>query len=453
MLGMLGIVIAIAALIALAWRRWSAVVCALVGTLIVGVMNGFGVWGTLTDHWLPAAGGWVSTFILMFLTAGLYAKLISDSGAATRIAYWILDRTGEKYIFPALIIITMILTYGGISGLILIFVFWPIALPIARKLNKPRYLFVASMYFAFLTGAYGGLPGTPQTANVAAAEILGVSSTAAPVLGIIATVVMLAADLWVISMLDKHAMKKGRTFEEGIGMDIAGRSAESCPAMWRALIPILVLLALFVILSNGYLGLPKMPSAAAVSTANVIASIVCVALNFKYYANNEEGAAEEKAGAHIKKSIIGGFQDGLGPAVAMFSMVAFTAVVAATPAFEYITGFIQGATDQPYFQSLIATQIYGLFAGSAGATATAVCNTFGTQWLAMPGVNPDALMRVIAISASGLSTVPYSAGLFAVMDVTGISMKEAWLPQLFGVIIPVLIASVLCASLATAGIA
>ena len=128
-LGVLGILLAIAALVVLAWRRWNAIVCALIATLIIGVFNGFGIWGTLTDYFLPAAGNWVTTFILMFLTSAMYAKVIGDSGAADRIAQWVLDKAGEKFIYPVLILICMILTYGGINALVIVFVFWPLAIP------------------------------------------------------------------------------------------------------------------------------------------------------------------------------------------------------------------------------------------------------------------------------------------------------------------------------------
>ena len=144
MLGMIGIVLAIAALVVLAWNRWNAVVCALIATLIVGVFNGFGIWGTFVDYWLPAAGNWVSTFILMFLSAALYAKVLGDCGAANRIAYWIVDKAGKKFIYPVLILICMLLTYGGINALVIVFVFWPLAVPIARQLDKPRYLFLTA---------------------------------------------------------------------------------------------------------------------------------------------------------------------------------------------------------------------------------------------------------------------------------------------------------------------
>lgn len=449
MLGIAGIVLAIIVLVVLAWNRWNAIVCALIATLIMGICNGFGVWGTFTDVWLPAAGNWITTFILMFLSAALYAKIMGDSGAANRIAEWITDHVSEKYIYPVLILVCMLLTYGGINGLVIVFVFWPMAVPIARRMNKPRFIFLVIMYMGLLGGANMAMPGSPQTGNVAAAQILGTSGTAAPVFGIIATVLWFAFDVWFIYFLDRWATKRGLTFEEGVGIAMPRRDINTCPGMARSIIPLIVLLVLFVVFGNGLGPIEKMPATIAVTSANVIATIVCLALNFKFYAKPNENVS---AAAGAKKSLFDGITTGFSPAITMMCMVAFAAVLTATPAFAYLANAVMGSVDNPYFQSVIATQSMGLICNGAGATVTSVCNTFGAEWLAFPGINADALTRIVSIGAAGLSTVPYSAGLFVNLDVTGCQMKHIWPMQFVACAIPAIIFAIIGAGLATAGL-
>ena len=96
MVGMIGVVLAIIVLVVMAWNRWNGILGAIVATIIVGVFNGFGLWGTFIDYWLPAAGNWVTVFILMFLSSAMYAKMLGDSGAANRIADWLLSKAGKK---------------------------------------------------------------------------------------------------------------------------------------------------------------------------------------------------------------------------------------------------------------------------------------------------------------------------------------------------------------------
>lgn len=448
-IGIAGIILAIIVLVVLAWNRWNAIVCALAATLIMGVCNGFGVWGTFTDVWLPAAGGWISTFILMFLSAALYAKVMGDSGAANRIAEWIVEHVNEKYIFPVLILVCMLLTYGGINGLVIVFVFWPMAVPIARKMNKPRFLFLTIMYMGLLGGANMAMPGSPQTGNVAAAQILGTSATAAPVFGIVATILWFAFDVWFIYLLDKWAAKKGMAFEEGVGISMPRRDVDTCPSMARSIVPLAVLLVLFVIFGNGIGPVEKMPATIAVTSANVIATIVCFVLNFKFYAKPEEGVS---AAAGAKKSLFDGIATGFSPAITMMCMVAFATVLTSTPAFAHLSDLVMNSVDNPYFQSVVATQAMGLICNGAGATVTSVCNTFGAEWLAVPGIDADALTRIISIGAAGLSTVPYSAGLFVNLDVTGCQMKHVWPTQFVACAIPAIVFALIGAALATAGL-
>ena len=136
----------------------------------------------------------------------------------------------------------------------------------------------------------------------------------------------------------------------------------------------------------------------------------------------------------------------------MFSMVAFAAVLSATPAFGYLVDLAMNSIDNPYFQAVIATQLLGVIVGSAGATSTAVCNTFGAEWLAHPGVNADALTRIVSIGAAGLSTVPYSGGLFVNLEVTGCKMKHIWPQQFIACAVPAIVLAIVLAALACAGI-
>lgn len=449
MLGVVGIILAIVLLVVMSWNRWNAIVCAIVATLVVGVFNGFGVWGTLTGYFLPSAGNWIGTFVLMFLSAAMYAKVLNDSGAANRIAYWIVDHAPEKLLYPILILLCMILIYGGVNGLVVVFVFWPLAVPIARRLNKPRYIFLTIMYMGLLGGANWAMPGSPQGGNVAIATILGTPATASPAFGLVVTVLTFAFDVWFVYFLDRWATKKGHTFEEGVGLPMAGRPEETCPGIARSIIPLVVLLALFILFGNGFFGLTKpMGATLAVTSANVIATLACFVVNAKYFVRPEQNLGVFQG---MKKSLFEGVTSGFGTAFTMMSMVAFAAVLSATPAFQSLMSASLGAIDNPYLQAVFATQIMGLVCGSQTATATAVCNTFGADWLAMSGVNMDALARITSIGAAGLSTVPYSGGLFANLEVSGCQMKHIWPQQFIACAVPAIAFALIGAGLATIG--
>ena len=93
-----------------------------------------------------------------------------------------------------------------------------------------------------------------------------------------------------------------------------------------------------------------------------------------------------------------------------------------------------------------------MICGSAGATSTSVCNTFGSDWLAAPNVNVDALQRIVSIGAAGCSTVPYSGGLFVNLDVTGCQMKHIWPQQFIACAVPAIVLALIGAGLASLGL-
>lgn len=448
MLGVIGVILGIVALVFLAWHRWNAVICAVVATLIIGVFNGFGVWGVFTDYWLPAAGGWVTKWLLLFLSAGVYAKVVGDSGACDRIASFIVEKAPKRAIYPILIAICSLLTFGGINALVIVFVFWPLAMPIAKAMNKPRYIFLTIMYCGLLGGFNWAMPGSPQATNVSAASLFETTPFAAPVYGVAVTLVTLAFQCWFVFFLDKWAVRHGDVFEEGVGMDLKSRPVETCPSLGRSVVPFVVLLALFFVLGNG-IGVAKMDPVQAVTYANIIASVVCIVINHGYYKAEGQGTSVLQG---IKRSLFDGVNAGVSPAITMLSMVAFASVFAATDTFRYITDAAINSCDNVYLQAFISTQLLGFLVGSASGTVASVGNTFAATWLATPGLNNAALARIVSIGSAGLSTVPFSGGLFVNLDVSGCKMKHVWPQQFVACAVPSILFALIGVALANAGL-
>ncbi len=149
MIGYIGILAGVALLIYMAFHRVNVIVCTVICSIIVGVTNGLGVWGTFTDFYLPSAGKWLTDYFLMFVLSGVYARVLSNSGSAAAIAYKIVDIFGKKYVILAFTLLVILLTYGGVSGLVSIFLVWPIAVNLARESNKSKTLFFIMFFSDF----------------------------------------------------------------------------------------------------------------------------------------------------------------------------------------------------------------------------------------------------------------------------------------------------------------
>ena len=79
----------------------------------------------------------------------------------------------------------MLLTYGGISALVIAFTMYPIALAVFKSANLPRRLIPGVIAAGCFTFAATAFPGTPQTINLIPTQYIGTTVNAAPVLGIV----------------------------------------------------------------------------------------------------------------------------------------------------------------------------------------------------------------------------------------------------------------------------
>ena len=65
---------------------------------------------------------------------------MEETGAAAAIAKWLTKLLGEKFAILGVFFAGMLLTYGGISALVIAFTMYPIALAVFKSANLPRRL-------------------------------------------------------------------------------------------------------------------------------------------------------------------------------------------------------------------------------------------------------------------------------------------------------------------------
>ena len=419
MIGYVGVVAGIAVLVYSAFKRVNVIVSTCLCAVIIGLTNQMPFWSIFTDYYLPSAGTWVSQYFLLFVCSGIYARVLSETGSAAAIAYKIIDAFGKERVILATALLVMALTYGGLSGFVSIFLVWPICVGLARETQKPKVLFLAVFYFGFLTLAYAALPGSPQLSNVLAAQMLGTTPTAAPILSLVASIIIFVLGYAYLIRLDRSYTRQGKVFEEnGKGIDIPLIARAACPPFAAAVAPMVILLLLFMGLSNGWFspfGLPRTETLPAIISALLAASFVCVLLNYKKI-------------KEIPAMLSKGAQDAISPLVSLFTMVAFSEVVSATPAFASFVTWVHNIPGHPYFQVAVAANAIGVVTASASTTVQITLNAFAQHWLASSQVNPEALTRIVALASVGLSCGPHAGGMFANLAVSGENLKDIFVP-------------------------
>src|SRR6218665_917974 len=95
-MGLFGILLGLAVLIALSYRGWSVLVLAPLAAIIAALCSG----EPMLAHWsitfMGSAAGFVAQFFPLFLLGAIFGKLMDDSGSVQSIAAFLTDVLGPK---------------------------------------------------------------------------------------------------------------------------------------------------------------------------------------------------------------------------------------------------------------------------------------------------------------------------------------------------------------------
>ena len=173
MVGIIGLLLAIAILIFGAYKGLGALPLTMIAALVAIVFNGIPLWEGFATHYMAGYTSAYMSYFLMFACSALYAKLMDESGCATAIGYKFIDWFGRKNIMLVTILIVSVLTYGGVSLFVVVYAVAPIMFLLFKEANLPRHLTMACLIVGSATYTMTTLPGTPQLTNVVPTEYLG----------------------------------------------------------------------------------------------------------------------------------------------------------------------------------------------------------------------------------------------------------------------------------------
>src|SRR5262249_23393383 len=213
-MGLAGILIALGLLIWLAYRGWSVLLLAPAAALLAAAIAREPLLAHWTQTFMTNAAGFFAQFFPLFLLGAIFGKLMDDSGSVTSIAGFMTERLGIRRAVLAVVLAGALVTYGGVSVFVAFFVLGPMAQAMFRAADIPRRLMPAAVGLGTLTFTMTALPGTPAIQNAIPMPFFGTTPFAAPGLGIIASVIMLAFGLWWLDRAEKVARGAGEGYGE-----------------------------------------------------------------------------------------------------------------------------------------------------------------------------------------------------------------------------------------------
>src|SRR5499426_2451121 len=217
---LLGILGALGLLIWLAFRGWSVLLLAPCAALVAAAVAGEPLLAHWTQTFMGSASEFLAQFFPLFLLGALFGKLMEDSGCVQAIASFMTEKLGTHRAMLAVTLAGAMVTYGGVSLFVAFFVLAPMAQTLFRAANIPGRLIPAAIVLGTSTFTMSALPGTPAIQNAIPMPFFGTTPFAAPGLGSIASLIILAFGLWWL----RHAESAARRAGEGYGSDPDGAS-------------------------------------------------------------------------------------------------------------------------------------------------------------------------------------------------------------------------------------
>lgn len=433
MIGVLGILLSLGLLMYAAYRGFNVLLVAPVLALLAAFIGGdTRLLAVLSQVYMKSLGGFVAGYFALFVLGAILGRLMADSGSASAIASWIVARLGPQRSVLAIVLACAVLTYGGVSVLVVIFAVYPVAVAIFRGSHTPKRFIPAAVLLGGATFTLSGIPGTPSIQNAMPIAFFGTDTFAAPGVGSIGGLVMLVFGAWWLQSRAGKAAALG----EGYGhhpldaQDAAPALDE--PPLLVAVLPLLVVLVMNVAMTwwvipamdLAYLKEPKFGGVGvndvrglwALVSALALATLTAMLLHWRRWQD-------------LKGSLNQGTFSSMLPIFNTASEIAYGAVIASLAGFAVVQAALAGISSNILVNEAIAVNIMAGITGSAAGGLGLALGMLGKTYAAAAataGISPELLHRVAAIACGGLDSLPHNGAVITMLGICRLTHREAY---------------------------
>jgi len=404
--------VAIAVLIFLAYKRISPMIFGPLATIILCAISQLPIIDSLLGPYMEATSDYIRRFFLVFMTGAIFGRVMADTGGAQSIAQTIIRIFGKRAAVPAVIATTAILTYGGVSLFVVIFVVYPLALVLFSEIDLTKRMIPGCVALGAFTFTMTS-PGSPQIQNIIPISYLGTSATAGLIPGFAGAAAIAVIGTMYMMWKGKVEKRKNHTFEAQEEIKII---AENLPNFWLSLLPLVLILVM--------LNVFNLDVVVAVSLG-----ILLVVILFYKRLKLMEWLKCLNDGAISSATVM------LNTAM----VVGFAGVVRLSPAFPVIVEWLEGMSGNPYIFVALSTTVLAGICGSASGGLGVTFTSLGDKFLSL-GIAPEAIHRIASMAAGGLDSLPHCGAVISLLTVCGLSHRESYL-DIFAttVVIPLIV--------------
>lgn len=423
MIDILIIIFAMVLFTVLAFRQFSAVILGPLVGIIVCILSRIPVYETMMGPYMEQTSNYVKNYFFIFFLGALFGAVYEKSGAATSIAEGIVKVSKGKFTAPMITIITGILTLGGISGFVVFFVVYPIALKLFRESNISRRLLPGAISAGCWTFSMI-LPISPSNQNIVASRTLGTLPQAAMVPGFVGGIFELVLIIIWLEWRARKLRAKGLGFHDDTltplpQEELTDGSTGKLPNFWVSLLPIVVIILLFNVVFKKQ-----------VEIAILIGLILAMILQAPYLS----GKGMEKYIGILNKGGANSVSSLLNTAL----VVGFGGVVVQTQGFQNIVNGVLAMDISPLVFVAVATAICAGAVGSASGGITIALESLKDTFINL-GVNLEYVHRIAVISAGTLDTLPHQGAQITLLNICHLTHKEGYYDiAITQIVIPIL---------------
>ena len=415
-LSLIGIFAGLGLMIFLTYKGHSIIWVAPLSAFIVvlfalgtGLGDGRTLLSSYTVDYMTGVGEYFISWFPTFLLGAIYGKVMEMTGSAKALADLIIKLIGRRFVVLAVLIPCMLLTYGGISLFVVVFIIYPMGYAIYRAANVPRTLLPSAIAFGAIGITMTSIPGTPQIQNLIPMDYFGTSPTAAPLLGIAASLMVGIPGYLYLDWRVRKAVKEGRGFQEDPEFKSIAPSNEKEPSwIWiSGLVPLIVVFITLNVLKWD------------IVVSLITGILVCCLFHIKKL-------------KQLPTALTEGAKGSVTAIMNTACAVGFGSVIRIVPGFLLLTGLLTGNLSSPlglFFSESLTTSILSGATGSASGGLSIALAAFADQYLAVAnnlGISPELLHRFASIAAGSLDKLPHNGALITLLVVSNCTHKESY---------------------------
>jgi len=423
-----------------AYRGMSVILMApLLAMLAVFLTEPSAVPAVFSGLFMEKVGSFLKLYFPVFLLGALFGKLIEISGFSRAIVTAVIGFVGAERAIPAIMLVTALLTYGGVSVFVAVFAVYPFAAEMFRRADIPKRLVPATIGLGAITFTMDAMPGTPQIQNIIPTSFFGTTAWAAPVLGLIGSACIMGMGLAYLGWRRRALMAAG----EGYGAP-GTLVNEPEPVADEVRTPALIALLPLLVVGFGNLGLtmliPRIWPGEEVSVPLAgLAEPVTVKVAQTAALWAVEGAlllgiatillfafpVVAKRFADGSKAAVGGaLLAGMNTAVEY----GFGAVIAALPGFLIVKEALKSVPNPLLNEAITVTSLAGITGSASGGLSIALA-AMADPFMAAgdaAGIPREVLHRVASMASGGMDSLPHNGAIITLLAVTGLTHRQAY---------------------------